>query len=151
MLFSEMPGHLVRRVQQISVAIFAEEMANAGVDLTPVQFAALVAIGETPLIDQATLAGAIAYDRVTIGGVVDRLTEKGLVARRISRTDRRARELELTEAGRAVLDIAVPLVNAVQVEILAPLDPEESRELVRLLAKLAKNGNPRSRAPLKTR
>lgn len=36
----KMPGHLARRLHQISVAIFAEHMRRAGFDLTPVQFAA---------------------------------------------------------------------------------------------------------------
>ena len=39
-----MPGHLIRRAQQIAVAIFMEECAEF--DLTPVQYAALVAIRE---------------------------------------------------------------------------------------------------------
>ena len=56
-------------------------MAEAGFDLTPVQFAALAVIAEHPRIDQATLAGLIAYDRVTIGGVVDRLSQKGYILR----------------------------------------------------------------------
>jgi len=43
------PGHLIRRAQQIAVAIFMEECANF--DLTPVQYAALVAIRENPGTD----------------------------------------------------------------------------------------------------
>jgi hypothetical protein len=37
-----MPGHLIRRAQQISTALFAEECAEF--DLTSVQYAALTAI-----------------------------------------------------------------------------------------------------------
>ena len=36
------PGHLIRRAQQIAVAIFAEQLASA--DITPVQFAILNAL-----------------------------------------------------------------------------------------------------------
>ena len=50
----EMPGHMVRRLQQVAVALFAEELA--GLDLTPVQYAALVALDERPGLDQAPLA-----------------------------------------------------------------------------------------------
>ena len=38
----DMPGHLIRRAQQISTALFAEECA--AFDLTSVQYAALAAI-----------------------------------------------------------------------------------------------------------
>ena len=40
------PGHLIRRCQQIAVAVFAEEMG--GYDITPVQFAALFTVREHP-------------------------------------------------------------------------------------------------------
>lgn len=62
-----LPGHLIRRLQQIAVALFAARMAEAGLDLTPVQYAALSTIHDNPGVDQATLAGLIAYDRVTLG------------------------------------------------------------------------------------
>ena len=43
----QMAGHLIRRLQQISVSVFTEHMRAAGYDLTPVQFAALSAIANT--------------------------------------------------------------------------------------------------------
>ena len=74
----EMPGHLARRFQQLAVAAFLSQMDAIGCDLTPVQYAALSTVRDRPGIDQATLAGEIAYDRATITGVVDRLVKKGL-------------------------------------------------------------------------
>lgn len=144
----DMPGHLIRRMHQISVSVFAEAMAAAGEDATPVQFAALSAIAAHPGIDQATLAGAIAYDRATIGGVVDRLAQKGLVAREVSSRDRRARVLTLTRAGEAALARLTPLVAALQDDILGGLDATERETLLSLLRKAAATGNARSRAPL---
>ena len=78
---NDKPGHLARRFQQIAVAVFHAAVEDAGYDLTPVQYAALTTVGMQPGIDQATLAGLIAYDRTTITGVVDRLVQKGLVVR----------------------------------------------------------------------
>ena len=100
---NEMPGHLARRFQQIAVAVFLAEVEGAGYDLTPVQYAALAAVGANPGIDQVTLAGLIAFDRTTITGVVDRLVQKGLITRQESSRDRRARELTMTVAGRRTL------------------------------------------------
>ena len=98
------PGHLARRFQQIAVAVFHAEVEEAGYDLTPVQYAALTTVGMQPGIDQATLAGLIAYDRTTITGVVDRLVQKGLLVRKASRMDRRAHALQITTEGRRTLD-----------------------------------------------
>lgn len=132
----KMPGYLIRRAHQISTARFAARLASAGSDLTPVQFGALSAIRHHPGLDQATLAERIAYDRVTIGGVLDRLQAKGLILRSISKADRRARCLEVTPAGIALLEDLTPVVDAVQADILSGLEPEEREIFVALLKKV---------------
>ena len=55
-----LPGHYIRRLQQIAVAIFLQETEKHGV--TPVQYAALHKIGNAPGIDQRTLARSIGLD-----------------------------------------------------------------------------------------
>ncbi|WP_395334470.1 MarR family transcriptional regulator [Novosphingobium sp. BL-8H] len=144
-----LPGHLIRRLQQIAVALFTASMAEADIDLTAVQFAAMLTLRDHPGLDQQTLAGLIAYDRVTLGGVIDRLVQKDLVARETSPTDRRARILTLTGEGRAVLDRAIPFVDQVQDDILAGLTDAEQETFVTLLSKLTRAGNELSRAPLR--
>lgn len=143
----EKPGHLVRRFQQIAVAVFHAEVEAAGFDLTPVQYAALAAISTRGGIDQATLAGLIAYDRTTITGVVDRLVQKGLVARQPSARDRRAHELKITSAGTKTLRGIEPAVDAAQKSMLRGLTAAESKQLMRLLNKAIAAGNELSRAP----
>ncbi|MCB1361874.1 MAG: MarR family transcriptional regulator [Rhodobacter sp.] len=120
-----MAGHLIRRLQQISTQVFTTRAREAGFDLTSVQFAAMDAIREKPGIDQAGVAAMIAYDKATIGGVIDRLVAKGLVARSVSERDRRAREVRLTEHGQRIFDALLPVVRDLQDDILAPLTPED--------------------------
>lgn len=130
-----MPGHLIRRMHQASTAIFDIEMRRAGFDLTPVQYAALNVIGRRPGLDQATLAAEIAYDRVTIGGVVDRLEQKGLLRREIDREDRRSRRLYLEVSGADLLQAVGPSVHRVQDEMLDGLSIDERQSLLDLLRK----------------
>lgn len=146
---NEMPGHLARRFQQIAVAIFHAEVEEAGYDLTPVQYAALAALEHNPGIDQATLAGLIAYDRTTITGVIDRLVQKGLLLRLASPRDRRANVLELTDDGHRVLQGVVPAVEAAQAVMLRGLTAEEAAEFLRLFRKAISAVNDLSRAPLR--
>lgn len=141
----EMPGHLIRRLQQIAVEKFQSALEQAGYDLTPVQFAALVTIEGHPGLAQATLANLIAYDRATIGGVVDRLIQKGHLQRKVSNKDRRARELKLTAFGRSTLRKATPLVIEVQRIILSGLDTPEQRAFMKLLRKLTAATDDRTR------
>ena len=144
-----MAGHLIRRLNQISTSIFQDRMKTNRLDMTPVQFAALNAIKFRPGIDQVSLAGLIAYDRATIGGVVDRLEAKELVERVVCKRDRRARELSLTQKGTETLDTITPIVRELQSQILTGLTDEEEVEFLRLATKVAKAGNSLSRAPLK--
>jgi DNA-binding MarR family transcriptional regulator len=102
-------------------------------------------------IDQATLAGLVAYDRATLGKVVDKLEARGLVRRAPAPNDRRAKQLTLTEAGRALFDTALPHVRAIQPEMLAGLSEAERRTFLDLLDKATLAANDRSRAPLKPR
>ena len=88
------------------------------------------------VVAQAGVAAMIAYDKATIGGVIDRLVAKGLVARSVSERDRRAREVRLTDAGQACFDALLPIVRTLQDDILAPLAPEERRRFLNLARKL---------------
>lgn len=145
----EMPGHLVRRFQQIAVAVFHIEVAAAGSDLTPVQYAALRTIMANPGIDQATLAGLIAYDRTTIGGVLDRLLQKGLILRKVSGRDRRAHALRISESGAETISRITPAVEEAQRVMLRGLTTGEAEQFMGLMRKAIEAANELSRAPLR--
>lgn len=128
----DMAGHLIRRLHQHATQTFMQRTQAAGFDLTPIQFAALDAIHAHPATDQARVAEMIAYDRATIGGVIERLEQKGWIRRVVSERDRRARELSLTEEGRRVHAALLPSVQDLQHDILAPLNEEERASFLAL-------------------
>ena len=135
----EMAGHLIRRLNQNSTQVFSVQMQAAGYDLTPVQFAAMSAIANSPGIDQAGVAAEIAYDRATIGGVIDRLEQKGYIIRTVSKRDRRAREVSLSDEGIQVLEKILPVVVELQKGILPGLNAEEQAIFLKLANKAISN------------
>lgn len=140
-----LPGHLIRRLHQIAVGIFIQETEALGI--TPMQFAALQTVANSPGMDQRSLARSTALDASTTGGVVDRLEARGLLERRIAPSDRRVRLLHLTPAGHEMLWQATPLMLRTQQRILEPL-PESERDLfLRQLNLLVQINNDHSRAP----
>ena len=141
------PGHLIRRAQQIAVAIFMQECA--AYDLTPVQYAAMVAINENAGIDATRLSAQIAFDRSTLGNVLERLEARGFVVRYPSPDDKRIKLLKLSAEGRAVVRRAEASVRRAQERILAPLNAKDRRLLLDLLARLVEFNNGASRAPQK--
>ena len=132
--FAKAPGHLVRRAQQIAVALFMAELAAE--DVTPVQFAILNAVMDTPGIDQITLAGRVAFDAATSGSVIGRLEAKGWIKREPHQIDRRRKMLWLTPAGQAAILQMKDAVERVQDSLLKPLSQDEAQQLVGLLSKL---------------
>src|SRR5947208_16564710 len=119
------PGYLFRRMQQIAVSIFIEECKAC--DLTPVQFAALVAIHTHPGIDATRLSAVIAFDRSTLGNVIERLEAKAYIERKPSREDKRVKLVYLTGLGAALLGDIMPAVDRAQARMLEPLEPIERR------------------------
>jgi DNA-binding MarR family transcriptional regulator len=139
------PGHLIRRAQQIAVALFMEECA--AVELTPVQYAALVAIKEHPGIDATRLSALIAFDRSTLGSVLERLEVRSLIERYASPEDKRIKLIKLSAAGAALTDRAEAAVLRAQERILKPLKPADRAKFMALLTQLVETNNEVSRAP----
>lgn len=130
------PGHLIRRAHQLAWAAFMEETKD--LDITPVQYSALVAVAEFPGIDATRISQLISFDRATIGNVLGRLQKKGLLTRSNHAKDRRVRQTFLTPKGQRTIDIIKRRARKVSESILAPLSVEERRTLLPLLAKLAR-------------
>lgn len=128
------PGHSIRRLQQVAVAIFMQESADSGV--TPVQYAVLQTLAAQPGIDQRTLARVVSFDTSTIGGVVDRLEARGLLTRNHSPEDRRVRLLHLTAEGEALLADITPSVQRTQERILEPLSAAERKSFMRMMQRV---------------
>ncbi|MBV9457778.1 MAG: MarR family transcriptional regulator [Bradyrhizobium sp.] len=141
------PGYLFRRMQQIAVAIFMEECRSF--DLTPVQYAALIAIHTHPGIDATRLSAVIAFDRSTLGNVIERLEAKKLIERKPSTDDKRVKLLYLTKAGAALLRDIISSVDRAQARMLQPLKPSDRKALMALLEQLVDLNNEASRVPLR--
>jgi len=141
------PGYLFRRMQQIAVAIFVEECR--AFDITPVQYAALVAIQTHPGIDATRLSAVIAFDRSTLGSVIERLEAKGQIERKPASDDKRVKLLYLSRSGARLLRDILPAVDRAQARMLEPLKPADRKTLMALLAQLVDRNNEASRVPLR--
>ena len=141
------PGYLFRRMQQIAVSIFMEECK--AFDLTPVQYAALIAIHTHPGIDATRLSAVIAFDRSTLGSVIERLQAKDYVERKPAPEDKRIKLLYLTKSGSAILREIIPAVERAQARMLEPLKPTERKALMGLMSQLVDLNNEASRVPLR--
>lgn len=134
MSLDALPGHHIRRLQQMAVAVFLQETQGYGI--TPVQYGALLTVQRQPGLDQRSLANLMGLDTSTTAGVVDRLEARGLLRRTASTTDRRVKLLGITEDGAALLADMQPQVAAAQSRMLAPLTDAEKPLFMDMLTRL---------------
>ena len=142
---AQAPGHLFRRAQQIAVAEFMRE--TAAFDVTPVQFALLNALIDTPGVDQITLANRVAFDAATSGSVIGRLEVKGWVRREPDQQDRRRKLLFVTPAGQKAVSSMKQAVDRAQQNMLAPLSAAQQAVFMKLLAQLVASHEAADSAP----
>lgn len=119
------PSHLLHRVLQLALDIYAEE-TGAGA-ITQRQFAVLTAVARNEGLTQTDLVKATGIDRSTLADMVARMISKGLLERERSSLDARANTVRLTELGRSELDGATPKVDSADKRILALL-PQGKRD-----------------------
>lgn len=114
-----------------------------GLGVSRAQWQVLFALSRTEGINQAGLAEALDVETITVGRMVDRLADAGLVERRADPADRRAWRLHLTERAHPILAELRVVADQVMGEALAGIDPAEQGQLADLLGQLRINLAPR--------
>ena len=119
MQLEQSPIHLLHRAGQCAGDVFQSEMRTE--DLTPRQYAVLVAVAENEGLSQTNLVEMTGIDRSTLADIIRRMLKKGLVQRRRTKEDARAYAVKLTEEGRRILRSAEPMARRVDDRILQAL------------------------------
>lgn len=127
-------GFLLAKAHQRLFASFRKALTPYG--LTPPQFALLGFLWKQDGLSQIEISEKSEVDRTTIGGLVDRLENCGLVERRRHPDDRRAYLVHLTEAGRALEAELTPVALRAREKFTAALEPGDYEKLCEMLKKL---------------
>ncbi len=130
-------GHLVRRAQQLHLALWNREVS---LEVSSVQFTSLSVLSRRPGISQADLGAELDLDRSTIADLIERMVRNGLVSREQSTEDRRRKVLHLTDAGERTLIELRPRVDRVEVLLLEALTPERGEALRDMLLAMLAQG-----------
>lgn len=95
------PGFKIRRLRQISEAIFSEACSEFSVTTT--QYGVLYTLSQLEDLDQITVARLIGLDRSTAGMVIELLEGRGLISRGHDPADGRRRILSITPEGQELI------------------------------------------------
>jgi len=93
-------------------------------------------VAERPGASVSEIVEDTMFERTLVSRIISKLVEQRLLARRISETDARQFNIDITPAGSAKVAIANELGDRLNEDLLASLDPEEREIFDRCLKKL---------------
>jgi DNA-binding MarR family transcriptional regulator len=137
MLSAAMDDHEPRRdlaamLHPVVRALIAAELpVLARHGLTMWGYTVLSALNDAPQSSQAALAEKIGADKTRLIGTLDALQDAGLITRDPGPSDRRARILSITPAGRRARDGAQREIQRNEERLLASLTAGERRAFLR--------------------
>ena len=88
---------------------------------------------------QVELARLLDVGKVTLGGLIDRLEESGLVVRSPDKDDRRSKRVKPSAKGKALFKKLRSVSAACDREIMKGIPVEEEEVLIRVLARMKRN------------
>ncbi|TDU83548.1 DNA-binding MarR family transcriptional regulator [Kribbella voronezhensis] len=124
-------ARLIRRIME------AERPLLEAHGLSMWGYSVLTRLADRPMETQQALAKSIGYDKSRLIALLDDLERDGLLTRQPDPSDRRARTVTLTAAGKSRLRAAKADIRAMEEDLLAPLTPTERRHLLTALPRLA--------------
>jgi len=133
----EHPDDLAWLLSTVSHSLTSElSAALEDVSVTPRAYCVLVTAMQGEYT-QTALAQAVGLDKTTMVVTIDALERAGLVERRTSSEDRRARVIAVTEAGEAKVAEGQRIVEQIQADVLSELSPDSRAAFVEALRQLA--------------
>ncbi|WP_167568847.1 MarR family winged helix-turn-helix transcriptional regulator [Brevibacillus migulae] len=105
-------------------------------EITTEQFSLLRRLNEQDGISQKELAKRVGKDQTNITRILDQLERKGLAKRMPNQEDRRSFLAYVTDEGRALDDVLVPIEQEVIRQVLADLSDEDVRHVKTLLTRI---------------
>ena len=135
----ESTGFLVAQAYRKIVHLLFQRLKEY--DITPEQWSVLYKIAQMEGINQKEIALRTAKDQPTITRILDALIKKGWIDKRMSRTDRRAYLVYVTELGRTVVERTEPIEQGVIDDVTAGIEAEQLELLRKTLIRISENAD----------
>jgi len=125
---------LLAKAYQKAHSAFKQKLTPFGI--TPVQHLILAVLAEKEFVSPAEISDQIAMDGATLSGVLERMTEAGLIKKEENAEDRRSIRVSLTPRAKKMRVDLAEQRKAINEELTARLSLEERLLLKRLLKDL---------------
>jgi DNA-binding MarR family transcriptional regulator len=134
---------LIGRVKSEAASALDQALASdpeiSALEVTSAQYLILATLAQREADSATQLCKSFSYDAGAMTRMVDRLEAKGLLLRRRCADDRRLINLELTEAGKALVPKMRSLAVAVQNRLLRGFSKADVKQLEGFLLHMLEN------------
>ena len=117
----------------------SEVFKKNGVNLTAEQYLVMDTLWNEGTLTQQAIAFIIQKDKNSVTQFIDNLEKKGLVARSVSKDDRRVNNIVVTEAGMALKDSTKQLAIDTMNKALEGIPEEDVQTCVEVMKKVCAN------------
>ena len=130
-------GFVISDVHRLITTAVDSELKALG--LTRSQLRIILHLIRKDGISQVAIADDLQLGKVTVGGLLDRLQEKGLINRREHPTDRRSKLVDLTIKDKHMYESILKAGGVITSQLLQGISRSEQRELIALLLRVKEN------------
>lgn len=138
---SESLGHIVNRAAIIIRKKLAAGFKDAGVELTPEEFAILSRLWEEDGLYQTELTEKTLKDKTRVTRLLGNLIDKSFVEKKTDENDRRSYRIFITEKGRDHKSIVLPIVKELMEQASRHVSPEDMQTTIKTLKLVFENVN----------
>jgi DNA-binding MarR family transcriptional regulator len=128
------PTLLMIKLGRITMHRFTEALAPFGI--RPRHVAALIELRDRGELTQQSLCGQLHLDPTNLVAILNELEQRGYAIRRRDPEDRRRHLVEISRKGIAVLERVSEVMDGVDRDLLAGLEPAERAQAERLLTSM---------------
>src|SRR6187549_1022369 len=128
------PSLLMIKLGRITMHRFSEALVPYGI--RPRHVAALIELRDHGELTQQSLCGQLHLDPTNVVAILNELENRGYATRRRDPEDRRRHLVEVSKQGLAVIEKVSEVMDGVEDELLAGLEPTERDRLSGLLTSM---------------
>lgn len=118
-------------------AVFDARVKERGLTLPRAR--ALFALTRKDGLNQRELADELDIETPTIVRLLDGMEKQGFIERRVEVSDRRAKQIHMTELGRTIADEILKLADEIRADVLRGVDPGEVAAVLKVVRTIADN------------
>lgn len=132
-------GFLIHDVSRLRRTVMDRQMKPMGITRSQWWVLTNLSRHEGDALTQVELARLLDVGKVTVGGLIDRLEENGLVERMPDAQDRRVRRIAVSAKGRSLVEEMQSVAMDVNDASMKGVSEEERKTLIKVLSKMKEN------------